>query len=163
MKSTKESQDRIEQLKVQERLKEAAQKRREKKEEEDARKRVLAQIQRDKEARKQKAEAEKRAREGGAIYVEPSVPTPAQPAAPAKKAADYTDTRLRLQTPNGTVQKNFPVETTLFEVAHALAAENGTQASTFTQNFPRKTFDNTDFGMTLKEAGLVPSAALIVR
>ena len=58
--------------------------------------------------------------------------------------------------------KNFPAETTLFEVAHALAEENGTQASSFTQNFPKKIFDQSDFGMTLKEAGLVPSAALIV-
>ena len=59
--------------------------------------------------------------------------------------------------------KNFPAETTLFEVAHALAQESGLQASSFTQNFPKKVFDQSDFGLTLKEAGLVPSAALIVQ
>lgn len=59
--------------------------------------------------------------------------------------------------------KTFPAETTLFEVAHALAQENGTQVSSFSQNFPRKVYEQTDFGMTLKEAGCVPSAALIVK
>jgi len=34
---------------------------------------------------------------------------------------------------------------------------------TFTSNFPRKTWDQSDFGLSLKEAGLVPSAALIVK
>jgi hypothetical protein len=36
------------------------------------------------------------------------------------------------------------------------------QVNTFTQNFPKKKWERTDFGMTLKEAGMVPSAALIV-
>ncbi|KAA8619493.1 ubx domain-containing protein [Pyrenophora tritici-repentis] len=57
--------------------------------------------------------------------------------------------------------KTFPVETTLFEVAHALE-QDGTTVNTFTTNFPKKTYDRTDFGMTLKEAGMVPSAALII-
>jgi len=58
--------------------------------------------------------------------------------------------------------KTFPVETTLFEVAHALE-ETGVQVNSFMQNFPKKVFDRTDFGMTLKEAGMVPSAALIIQ
>ncbi|KAK1908367.1 hypothetical protein P3342_009216 [Pyrenophora teres f. teres] len=57
--------------------------------------------------------------------------------------------------------KTFPVETTLFEVAHALE-QDGMSVNTFTTNFPKKTYDRTDFGMTLKEAGMVPSAALII-
>ena len=61
------------------------------------------------------------------------------------------------------MQKTLPVETTLFELAHQLSQDNGTEVSTFSTNFPKKVFDRTDFGMTLKEAGLVPSAALIVR
>lgn len=87
---------------------------------------------------------------------------PVKPAAP-KKATEYVETRLRLQTPGGTITKSFPVETTLFEVAHAVAQENGTEVTSFTTNFPKKTFDSTDFGQTLKEAGMVPSAALIVK
>ena len=45
----------------------------------------------------------------------------------------------------------------------AIAEENGVQATSFTQNFPKKVWESTDFGMTLKEAGLAPSAALIVK
>ena len=59
--------------------------------------------------------------------------------------------------------KAFPVETTLFEVAAALGSESGVQAQSFVQNFPKKTFDQADFGATLKELGLIPSASLIVR
>jgi hypothetical protein len=33
----------------------------------------------------------------------------------------------------------------------------------FEQHFPRKVFGATELGMTLKEAGMVPSAALIVK
>lgn len=86
----------------------------------------------------------------------------ATPSAP-KPAAAYKEARLRLQTPNGTIQKTFPVETTLFEVAQAVSEESGAQISSFTQNYPKKVFDNQDFGQTLKEAGLVPSAALIAK
>jgi hypothetical protein len=61
------------------------------------------------------------------------------------------------------VVKSFPVGTTLFEVAHAITQENGTEVQSFTTTFPKKTFDSSDFGQTLKEAGMVPSAALIVK
>jgi len=82
--------------------------------------------------------------------------------ATSKPASAYTETRLALQTPTGRITKSFPVETTLFEVAHALS-EDGLEVNSFTQNFPKKVYDRTDFGMTLKEAGLFPSAALIVK
>ena len=81
----------------------------------------------------------------------------------SKPASAYTETRLRLQTANGNVQKSFPVDTTLFEVAAALGAESGLEAKSFVQNYPKKIFDQIDFGQTLKELGLVPSASLIVR
>jgi hypothetical protein len=81
----------------------------------------------------------------------------------SKPASAYTETRLRLQTPSGSVQKSFPVDTTLFEVAAALGAESGFEAQRFVQNFPKKIFDQIDFGQTLKELGLVPSASLIVQ
>lgn len=53
--------------------------------------------------------------------------------------------------------------TTLFEVAAAVTQETGNEVQSFTQNFPKKTFDAVDFGANLKELGLVPSASLIVR
>jgi len=69
-----------------------------------------------------------------------------------------------LQLPGGNVQKSFPVETTLFEIAETLQMETGIAVESFTQTFPRKTWSQgIDFGLTLKEAGLVPSAALIVK
>ena len=52
---------------------------------------------------------------------------------------------------------------TLFEVATALSQERGIEVQSFTQNFPKKVFSDVDFGASLKELGLVPSASLIVK
>jgi hypothetical protein len=159
-KSTKEGQDVKERLQAQEQVKEAAKKRQEKKDDAAARKKIIDQIARDKAERKAKSDADKAARAGLApAVVEEAKPVPSAP----KPATAYTETRLRLQTPAGTITKSFPVESTLFEVAHAVNAENGFTVASFSTNFPKKTFDNEDFGMTLKEAGLVPSAAVVVK
>lgn len=165
LKSTKEQSDAKEELAKKEQIKEAQAKRREKLEEVEAKKRIQARIAADKEDRRMKAEREKAARMGQSFPTEAIVQAmPAgAPIPQSKPASAYTETRLRLSTANGTVQKSFPVETTLFEVAHALAQENGTQVSSFTANYPKKTWDQTDFGMSLKEAGWVPSAALTVK
>ena len=112
-----------------------------------------------------KAKKEKAEREGRAPPAAPEAvpqPTTSGPVS-SKPASAYTETRMRLQTSAGNVQKSFPVETTLFEVAAALTAENGIEIQSFTQNFPKRVFDQVDFGATLKELGLVPSASLIVR
>ncbi|KAG9512288.1 hypothetical protein KCU71_g24100, partial [Aureobasidium melanogenum] len=160
-KATKEQQDIKEDLAKREQIKEAEAKRREKQADIEAKKRIQAKIAADKEERRLKAEREKAARAGqSAVAVDP---TPAAKPTVPKTAANYTEARLRLQTSAGTIQKTFPVETTLFEVAQALSQESGVQVSEFVQNFPKKVYDSSDFGQTLKEAGLVPSAALIVR
>lgn len=161
-KATKEQQDIKEELQKKEQIKEAQKKRQEKLADIEAKKRIQAKIAADKEERRLKAEREKAARSGQPLPVQQEPVKPAQPAAP-KPAASYTEARLRLQTPGGTVQKSFPVETTLFEVAEAVAQEAGVQISSFQMNFPRKVFDGQDLGQTLKEAGLVPSAALICK
>lgn len=163
LKATKEQSDAKEELARKEQIKEAQAKRREKQADIDAKKRIQARIAADKEERKLKAEREKAARTGQTFPTAPLVEAMPASAPVPKPASAYTEARLRLQTANGTVQKNFPAETTLFEVAHMLEQENGIQATAFQSNFPRKTYDKSDFGMTLKEAGLVPSAALIVR
>lgn len=152
-------------MKKKEQLKEAAAKRREKQEEIAAKERIKAKIAADKEERRQKTEKEKAEREGRAPALEPMVgkiPTTSGPVA-SKPASAYTEARLRLQTSNGNIQKSFPAETTLFEVATVLSQETGIEVQSFTQNFPKKVFDAIDFGATLKELGLVPSASLIVR
>lgn len=160
LKNTKESQDAKEELQKRERIKEAQAKRREKQDEAEAKKRVLAKLEADKQERKRKAEMEKAARLGQA----PPEQSASVAAAPVvkKAAAEYTETRLALQTGNGRIMKSFPVDATMFEVVQALEAE-GVACNSLTQNFPKKTWDRVDFGMTLKEAGLVPSAALIVK
>ncbi|KAK4985143.1 hypothetical protein LTR50_006142 [Elasticomyces elasticus] len=170
MKSTKEQSDAKEALKAKQQIQEAADKRRWKVEELEVKKKIQQKIAADKEARKLKAEQEKAARAAGlpegTILTGSSAPAPAPaPAAAAapRAAPMHSEARLRLQTPSGNIMKTFSADTTLFEVAQAIGTENGTQVSSFTQNFPRKVFDGSDFGLTLKEAGLVPSAALIVQ
>ncbi|PSK34325.1 hypothetical protein B9Z65_8651 [Elsinoe australis] len=161
-KKAKDLQDIKEDLAKKEQIKEAQKKRQEKQADIEAKKRIKAKIEEDKEARRLKAEQEKAARAGQPVPQAAEPVAASKPSAP-KPAASYTEARLRLQTPSGTIQKSFPVETTLFEVAQAIAQENGFQVSSFTSNFPKKIYDSQDMGQTLKEAGLVPSAALIVK
>ncbi|KAI9798329.1 MAG: hypothetical protein M1833_004901 [Piccolia ochrophora] len=166
-KATKETQDAKEDLQRKERLKEADAKRREKAAEVQAKERIRAKIKEDQEARRLKVEKEKAQRAGQAPPPEPAeaapLPTSSGPTT-SKPASAYTEARLRLQTPSGTVQKSFPVETTLHEVAATVAEETGTPVESFTQTFPRKVYANgVDFGQTIKEVGWVPSASLIVK
>jgi DNA repair exonuclease SbcCD ATPase subunit len=161
-KHTRENDDAKEELRRKEQIKEQKQKKQEKLDDAAAKKRIKDQIEADKRARKAKADEEKAMRANPDAYNPGAAATPAAAAAP-KVTANHSEARLRLQTASGNVMKTFPAETTLFEVAHALAEESGVQASSFTQNFPKKVWDQGDFGMTLKEAGLAPSAALIVK
>ncbi|KAK4496260.1 hypothetical protein PRZ48_012240 [Zasmidium cellare] len=166
-KHTKESDDAKEELQRKEQIKEAQKKKQEKADDIAAKKRIRDKIEADKLARKRKAEEEKAMRQNPDAY-NPGAPSGgAAPgglaAAAAPKTVNHSEARLRLQTPNGNFMKTLPAETTLFEVSEAITQENGTQVSSFTSNFPRKTFKREDFGMTLKEAGLVPSAALTVQ
>ena len=84
-------------------------------------------------------------------------------AAQQPKTANHSEARLRLQTPSGNIVKTFSAETTLFEVAHAIQQENGHEAQGFGLTFPKKNFDTADFGMSLREVGVVPSGVLVVR
>ena len=131
-----------------------------------AKERIRAKIKADQEERRLKAEKEKAEREGREVPSAPvaaPIPKASTPTAP-KPAPTYTESTLRLRTPDGNIQKSFPVDTTLFEVAAAIEGENGMQVSSFMLNFPKKVYTaGVDFGLTLKEAGLVPNAALIVR
>jgi hypothetical protein len=170
MKSTKEVQDIKEKLAQQEQIKAAAAKRQEKLNDIAAKKRIQEKIAADKEARRLKAEAQKAEREGRAPPPDPSLAAAqAQAAVPSGSGStpkkEVTEARLRLQTAAGVVMKNFPVDTTLFEVAQSLTTENGgMEVESFTMTYPKKTFSGSvDFGKTLKEAGLAPSAVLIVK
>ncbi|CAF9914181.1 hypothetical protein IMSHALPRED_001842 [Imshaugia aleurites] len=164
-KSTKETQDIKEDLKKKEQLKDAAAKRKEKQDEIAAKERIKAKIAADKEERRLRTEKEKAEREGRAPPAAQEaaiLPTTSGPVA-SKPASAYTETRLRLQLPTGNIQKAFSVDTTLFEVASAVTRDSGLEVGSFIQNFPKKVFDAIDFGASLKELGLVPSASLIVK
>ena len=145
-------------------IKDAAKKKKERQDEIEAKKRVKAKIEADKEARKQKAEMEKARRAGQtpAAYQASESATPAAVSS-SKPASSYTETRMRFQTPKGNIMKTFPVTTTLFEVAAALGQEDGIEVQSFLQSFPKKVFNAEYFGDNLKELGLVPSASLIVQ
>ncbi|KAK3358884.1 ubiquitin-related domain-containing protein [Lasiosphaeria hispida] len=161
MKSTKEVQDIKEDLARKEQIKEAAKKRQEKQDDLEAKRKIKARIEADKAERKRKEEQAKAAREGRAVQA-PAAVAPAPSA--SRPAATHNEARLRLQTPTGNILKTYPADTTLFEVAQQLETETGKSVVSFTMTFPRKTFESgIDFGKTLKEAGLVPSAAVVVK
>lgn len=165
-KKTKESQEIKEDLQKKEQIKEAAAKRKEKQADIAAKAKIKAKIEADKETRRLKAAAEKAKRDG---QPPPELSTPASTSNPAavsgsgpSTASTKTDARLRLQTPTGTIQKTIPADSLLGELASSLGQEIGKDVISFTSNYPRKTFSGADFGQTLRELGLVPSAALTV-
>ncbi|KAI9893197.1 MAG: hypothetical protein M1814_000324 [Vezdaea aestivalis] len=165
-KATQETQDIKEDLQKKEQIKEAAKKRREKLEDIAHKKRIQVRIKADQEERRIKAAREKAVRDGERAPSPPVTPTEliAPGVVTSKPASAYTEARLRLQTSNGVVTKTLAEATTLFEVAAMLEQENGIKVQSFQVNFPRKTFSaGIDFGQTLREAGFVPSAALIVK
>lgn len=147
-------------------MKEAARKRQEKLDDLEAKKRIKAKIEADKAERRRKAEEAKAAREGKAppsVEAAPAAAAPG-PSAPPKPKTDHNEARLRLQTDSGNIMKTLPAETTLFELAQLLEKETGAPVTSFSITFPRKTFTgDVDFSKTLKEAGFVPSSALIVK
>ncbi|KXJ90808.1 UBA/TS-N domain-containing protein [Microdochium bolleyi] len=164
-KATRETQDLKEELARKEQIKEAAKKRQEKADDLEAKRRIKAKIEADKEERRRKAEMAKAARDGTALpAAATAAPAPAAPAAAPRAVANHSEARLRLQTSGGNVMKTLPAETTLFELAQMLQEENGITVTKFIMNFPKKIFEgHLDFGKTLKEAGLTPSAALQVQ
>ncbi|KAE8146697.1 hypothetical protein BDV25DRAFT_46698 [Aspergillus avenaceus] len=164
-KSNKESQDVKEELQRKQMMKEAEKKKQEKIADIEAKQRVKAKIEADKEERRRRAERERAERAGVAPPAEPE-PTPAATSsAPftSKPASAYTETRLRFQTAKGNIMKTLPVTTTLFEVAAALNQEDGIEVQSFLQTFPRKVYDAEFFGESLKDLGLTPSASLVVQ
>lgn len=145
-------------------MKEAQKKKQEKRDDIEARNRVKAKIETDKEARRLKAERERAGRAGQAPPPQPEPargPTTSGPVS-SKPASAYAETRLRFQTPKGNIMKTLPVTTTLFEVAAALK-EDGVEVTSFLQTFPRKVFNEEFYGESLKDLGLIPSASLLVQ
>jgi UBX domain-containing protein 1/4 len=165
-KHTKENDDAKEELQRKEQIKEAQKKRQEKLDDLAAKKRIKEKIEADKAERKRKAEEEKAKRANPAAFNNPRAPTAgsngsglAAALQQPTTAKDYKEARLRFEiAPGRNITKTFPVTMTLFEVAHALQEDEGMEVNQFT--FLRKKFERSDFGQTLEEAQMVPSAAL---
>ena len=164
MKSTKEAHDLKEDLARKQAMDDAAKKRQEQAEDRAYKKQLLAKIEADKQERKRKFEEEKARREGRLPQYEggPSQ-TPAQALAASQPKGSPGDVRLKLMIQGKAVMKRYGPETTLFEVVEDLK-NDGTAASvsSFQFKLANKSFDSVDFGQTLTEAGLAPSAILNV-
>lgn len=137
--------------------------RKEKMEEKQARQRVLEQIERDKQARKEKF--------GMAGPV--SVPLPAaaasvQPAQTTTEPADkkeYVQARLQIRLTNGqTLTQSFGSKEELAAVRLYIEMHRTDGGGPFTlmTNFPKKIFTEEDMEKPLYQLGLVPSAVLIL-
>jgi hypothetical protein len=152
--------------------------RREKVEDKQARERVRAQIEADKEARRLKAAAEQAAKDGLAtppVSTPSSVPTSSTNVAnsgtssgesspPVKKT--YTTTKLQIRLPSGkALVQSFGVNEPLAAVRLyvELNRDDGLTAPfNLMTAHPRKTFEADDYEIPLEAHGLVPSGVLMV-
>ncbi|CAO3657538.1 unnamed protein product [Mucor hiemalis] len=132
------------------------QKRREKEEEKIAKAKIKAQIEQDRKERAAKKEANKQVHQANVAAASAAA---AQPA--VKK--EYTEARLQIRAPgSGPITHTFEANATLTEVYSYLQSQGCTNTFTLSTTFPRKTFGSGDEGKSLKELGLVPSAALVL-
>uniref|UniRef100_A0A2R5LJN1 Putative ubiquitin regulatory protein n=1 Tax=Ornithodoros turicata TaxID=34597 RepID=A0A2R5LJN1_9ACAR len=128
---------------------------REKMEDKLAKQRVLEQIERDKQARRQK------------FNMDP-LPQPVQPAPVQELVAppkDYSECKLQIRLTNGeTLTQTFGAQEQLAAVRLyvQLHRTDGDAPFTLMTSFPRKVFKEEDYEVPLAGLGLVPAAVLIV-
>lgn len=138
----------------------ADERRRQKMEEKLAKQRVKEQIARDKAER-----AEKFGKVGGAPTSPQASVTAATPAQPTVEKKQHTACKLQFRLTNGsTITGNFQPTDTL-EAVRTYVTDHRTDGSApfnLMTTFPRKTYTDGDLGTSLQEAGLVPSAVLIL-
>ncbi|KAK9478945.1 hypothetical protein V1514DRAFT_351801 [Lipomyces japonicus] len=171
-KADKESSALIEKQKKLQLDKEAADRRRQVKEDAAAKQRIKDLIEADRQSRREKAEREKALRAG---VSSPQLSSSSSQSVPSQASRDpstsqppqkreYTESRLqiRIDGKSPTI-KTFPVETTLFEVAHAVQAVSGISPShaVFVTTFPTKRYSSEDLGLSLKESGLINTAVML--
>jgi len=118
-----------------------------------ARKEVLEKIKQDRAAK----EAKKNAASTPAPQPAVAVQTTPQP----KK--DYDECRLQLRLPTGQPLVNtFKAEDTLGDVAAFIRDTAALEEFNLMTSFPRKQYQHTDYGFSLKSLGLCPSSVVIV-
>jgi len=138
----------------------ADERKRERMEEKLARQRVKDQIARDKAER-----AEKFGKGGGASTDTQPSAAAAAPIQPVVEKKQHTTCKLQFRLTNGsTITGTFQATDTL-ETVRSYVHDNRTDGSApfnFMTTFPRKTYTDADLGTSLQDAGLVPSAVLIL-
>ncbi|PKY37337.1 hypothetical protein RhiirA4_390273 [Rhizophagus irregularis] len=155
-KSGKELTDAKEKLEQREMQKLMLAKKKEKEDERIAKAKIKAQIEADKRERIEKREAAKQA----ALIQQKEEAAASATAASASK--DYTETRLQLRRPSGPPLTHTFQATDTLEVVYEFVRQYITGPFKLSTTFPRKVFEDTEQGKTLKELNLVPSAALLI-
>ncbi|XP_063684826.1 UBX domain-containing protein 1-like [Bolinopsis microptera] len=132
----------------------AEDRRRQKIEDEKARKAVLDKIKQD---RMNKMKAKETANK------EEVAPQPAPQAAAPQPAKEYDECRLQLRLPTGQALVNsFKAEDTLGDVVAFVRDTAKLDTFGLMTSFPRKQFQPSDYGFSLKSLGLCPSSVVIV-
>ncbi|KAI7894567.1 ubiquitin-related domain-containing protein [Mucor mucedo] len=131
-------------------------KKKEKELEKVAKAKIMAQIEQDKKERAARKEAKQNVQQAQA---QADALAAAQPV--VKK--DYNEARLQIRVPgSAAITHTFDATATLSDVHTFLQGQGLSNAFALSTTFPRKTFGSADQTKTLKELGLVPSAALVL-
>ena len=141
--------------------KEVEERRRQKEADRIAKDNVKRQLEADKLERKRQAEERKMMASGK------SVPPPASTTPTASStnvSKDYTDSRIQIRVTSGPpLTKVFSANDPLSVVYEFCKQSGVTGDFKLMQTFPRKVLAGGDLSKTLKELGLVPSAALVLQ
>jgi len=155
-----------EDMKIKEAEQAAAQAKKDKLSEAQAKARVKAQIEEDKKARAEKAAKEKALREGKTVPTGPPEPVAAVASSSGSSSKTHTSARLQIRLPNGgqPLTMTFESAQTLSDVAAFITEKTGYTSNSFQLSitYPRKTFTSADYSKSLADLQLVPSAVLIV-
>lgn len=141
--------------------KEVEERKRQKEADRIAKENVRKQLEADKLERKREAEEKKMMAAGKAI----SPPVSVNPSTTTSNASkDYSEARIQIRIPSG------PPLTKIFSASDPLSAiydfckQSGVVGDfKLMQTFPRKVLSGDDLKRTLKDLGLIPSAALVVQ
>ncbi|XP_067019486.1 UBX domain-containing protein 1-like [Acropora muricata] len=138
----------------------ADERRRQKMEEKLAKQKVKDQIARD------KAERAEKFGKGSGVSTDPQPSVAAAPSSPPTvEKKEYTTCKLQFRLTNGSTLTGTFQPTDTLETVCAYVNDNRTDGSTpfnLMTTFPRKTYSAGDLGTSLQDAGLVPSAVLIL-
>jgi hypothetical protein len=123
--------------------------RREKLETQLAKQRAIEQIEADKRARREKAEAEK---SGGVIG--DASPAKHQPVAATQPTRQYDECNLQVRLPDGsTVRQIFKAIDRFEKVIEWIRQTQQSHPFVLVQNFPKKEFNESDYQKSLNELG----------